>query len=140
MEKLYTAHVDVRSGREGSVRSDDGLLEARLAFPKSLGGDGKGTNPEQLFAAGYAACFGSTLAAIAKADKVALTDVAIAAEVDMLHEHGTFDLAVRLAVDAKGIDRATLLGLIEKAKQACPYSRATRSSLATTISVAEGVR
>ena len=140
METLYTAHVKVRSGRDGSVSSDDGLLEARLAFPKSLGGDGKGTNPEQLFAAGYAACFGSTLAAIAKAEKAVLTDVSIASEVDMLHDQGTFDLAVRLTVDATGIDRATLLGLIEKAKSACPYSRATRSSLATTITVAEGVR
>ena len=140
MAKLYTAHVDVRSGRDGSIRSEDGLLDARLAFPKSLGGDGLGTNPEQLFAAGYAACFGSTLSALAKAGGTPIRDVAIASEVDMLHDQGTFDLALRLTVSAAGVDRQRLEALIEQAKQACPYSRATRSSLSTTISVAEGIR
>jgi osmotically inducible protein OsmC len=139
MEKLYTAQVEVRSGRDGSVRSNDGLLDSRLAFPKALGGDGNGTNPEQLFAAGYAACFGSTLGLVAKAEKHVLTDVSIVSEVDMLHEAGTYDLAVRLTVRAKGADRATLLALIEKTKQACPYSRSTRSSISTTITVAEGI-
>ncbi len=140
MDTLYTARVNVRSGRDGSVRSDDGSLEARLAFPTSMGGDGKGTNPEQLFAAGYAACFGSTVAAIAKAAGKPLADVEVAAEVDMLHDAGAFDLAVRLTVRAAGADRGALEGFVEQAKQACPYSRATRGSLATTIAVAGGLR
>jgi Ohr subfamily peroxiredoxin len=136
MAILYTAKVDVRSGRDGSVLSDDGRLDARLAFPTALGGDGNGTNPEQLFAAGYAACFGSTLAAIGKAEHTPLANVAIAAEVDMLHDAGTYDLAVRLVVRADGIPREALERLIEKAKQACPYARATRTSLAVSIVVA----
>jgi Ohr subfamily peroxiredoxin len=136
MAILYTAKVDVRSGRDGSIHSDDGRLDARLAFPKNLGGDGNGTNPEQLFGAGYAACFGSTLAAIGKAEQIPLTNVSIQSEVDMLHEAGTYDLAVRLVVRADGIGRDALEGLIEKARQACPYARATRTSLATSIVVA----
>lgn len=135
MTILYTARVQVRGGRDGSMRSDDGLLEARLAVPVPMGGDGKGTNPEQLFAAGYAACFASTLAAIAKASGHSLTDVTIAAEVDVGVENGAYDLAIRLVVSGAGVDRATLEPLIERAKSACPYSRATRNNLACAVSV-----
>ena len=136
MDKLYTAQVTVRAGRDGSIRSDDGRLEARLAFPRSMGGDGNGTNPEQLFAAGYAACFATTLAAVGKAAGTPLRDVEVSSEVDVLHEAGTFDLGVRLVVKATGAERRALEALIEKAKQACPYSRATKGSLATSITVA----
>lgn len=138
MSTIYTARVTVRSGRDGSVRSDDSALSAPLAFPKGMGGDGKGTNPEQLLAAGYAACFGSTLRAIAKASHKTLEDVVLLAEVDVLAEAGVYDLAIRVAVSAKGADEATLRDLVEKAKVACPYSRALRDSIATTITVAAG--
>ncbi|MBC7975151.1 MAG: Ohr family peroxiredoxin [Myxococcales bacterium] len=139
MTTIYTAKVTVRSGRDGTIASDDGKLEARLAFPKSLGGDGAGTNPEQLLAAGYAACFGSTLTAVAKASGKVLSNVEIGAEVDMLHDAGTYDLAVRLIVNAKGADRPALLGFIEQTLQACPYSRATRHTLATSVVLATEV-
>jgi Ohr subfamily peroxiredoxin len=136
MQTLYTAKVHVDGGRDGAVASEDGLLKGRLAFPKALGGDGNGLNPEHLFAAGYAACFASTLSVVAKAQGAALTGVAIDSEVDMLHEAGTFDLAIRLLVHAKGVDRPTLEGIVEKAKAACPYSRATRNSISSTVRIA----
>jgi Ohr subfamily peroxiredoxin len=137
MTVLYTAKVHVTSGRDGAVRSQDGLLSARLAFPTSLGGDGQGTNPEQLFAAGYAACFLSTLKLIGKSEGTPLTNAAIDAEVDMLNVDGTYDLGVRLSVRAEGADERTLLALIEKTKKACPYSRATFATVKTTIGVAK---
>lgn len=136
MTTLYTARAQVISGRDGSVRTDDGKLETRLAFPKSLGGDGNGTNPEQLFAAGYGACFGSTLATIAKAEGAALRNVHVDSEVDMNNESGNYDLAVRLAVRAENVDRPTLEALVEKAKAACPYSRAIRGNVVTAITIA----
>jgi Ohr subfamily peroxiredoxin len=136
MKTLYTAHVTVRSGRDGSIRSSDGLLEARLAFPTALGGDGKGTNPEQLFAAGYAACFASTLTLVAKKKGLTLTNVSVDSEVDMLNEGEVFDLAVRLKVHASGADRAALEDVLEAAREVCPYARATRKSLATSVTLA----
>jgi len=136
MKVIYTGTVHIDGGRNGTIRSDDGKLEAKLAFPKALGGDGEGTNPEQLFGAGYAACFTSTLAHLAKSDGIELARVRVTAEVDMLHDAGTYDLAVRLLVAAEGPDRTTLEGLIERAKTACPYSRATRTTLATSIRLA----
>lgn len=138
MKTLYTAKVDVRSGRDGTIRSDDGQLDVRLDFPAALGGKGAGTNPEQLFAAGYAACFATSLSATAKESGSPLTQVAVASEVDMLHDGTTWDLAVRLVVRAEGVSRSVLAGLIEKTKTVCPYSRATRGSLATSVTIAEG--
>jgi Ohr subfamily peroxiredoxin len=134
MKAIYTAKVAVRGGRGGSVSSDDGHLRAALAFPAALGGDGRGTNPEQLFAAGYAACFASTLGALAREAGVALGAVDVDAEVDLLHDGAKrFDLAVRLRVRAPGADAERLAGLIERAKEACPYARATRGALATDV-------
>ena len=135
MSTLYTGKVQVRGGRDGSVRSDDGQLEARLAFPKSMGGDGKGANPEQLFGAGYAACFASTVAAIGRAEGTPVANVTVDAEVDVVKEGDTFDLRARLTVRAEGTEHQRLTALVEKAKLACPYSRATRSTIATTVTV-----
>lgn len=136
MKTLYTGKVTVRGGRDGSIRSSDGLLDVPLAFPPALGGSGKGTNPEQLFGAGYAACFASTVALVAKGQGLTLTDVSVDAEVDMLNEGSVFDLGVRLLVHASGADRPTLEGVIAKARDACPYSRATRNTLATVVTLA----
>ncbi len=135
MSTIYTANVTIKSGRDGSARSDDGRLDARLAFPVALGGDGQGTNPEQLFAAGYGACFAGTLTAIAKAEGKPVSDVEVGAEVDMMLRDGTYDLGVRLAVKAAGVDRATLDALVEKAKLACPYARATRNNVESRVRV-----
>jgi lipoyl-dependent peroxiredoxin len=134
MKAIYTAKVAVRGGRNGHVVSDDGHLRAPLAFPAPLGGDGRGTNPEQLFAAGYAACFASSLGAVAREAGVGLGQVDVDAEVDMLHDgEKRFDLAVRLLVRASGVDPASLAALVERTKEVCPYARATRGSLATEI-------
>ncbi|MBC8072224.1 MAG: Ohr family peroxiredoxin [Deltaproteobacteria bacterium] len=135
MTTLYTAHVHIDSGRDGSIRADDGKLEARLAYPKSLGGDGDGTNPEQLFGAAYGACFGSTLSTIAKAEGKVLRNVHVDAEVELHSEDGNYGLAVRLGVRAEGVDRPGLEGLIEKAKVTCPYARAVRNNVVTTVSL-----
>ena len=134
MKTIYTGNVRVKGGRDGRVESDDGNLGAALAFPTALGGDGKGTNPEQLFGAGYAACFASTLGAVAKASGAKIESLDVDAEVDMLHDgQSKFDLAVRLLVKASGITQSQLDTFVESAKEACPYSRATRNSIATSI-------
>lgn len=133
MSVLYTAEVHVKGGREGSIKSNDGRLEARLTFPTALGGNGEGTNPEQLFAAGYGACFAATLGVLAKADGIALTHVEVNAQVELTNEQGLFQLGVNLAVNARGAERRHLETLIEKAKQTCPYSRATRNNVVTRV-------
>ena len=135
MKTLYTATIQVKSGRDGAARSDDGHLEAKLAFPKALGGTGEGTNPEQLFAAAYAACFASTVQTIAKAERLPIGDVAIRGEVDILLEGTTYDLAVRLFLTADGLDRASLTAVVEKAKAACPYARAIRNNVKTEVTL-----
>lgn len=135
MTVLYTGRVHVESGRNGTIRSEDEKLDAKLAFPKALGGDGSGTNPEQLFGAGYAACFASTIAHIAKTEGQPVGRVSVDAEVDMLQENGAYDLAVRLVVSADGPSRAALEAIVEKAKVACPYSRATRTTIPTTVRI-----
>ncbi len=136
MSILYTAKVRLRSGRDGSVRAEDGNLDVRLALPVALGGDGKGTNPEQLFAAGYGACFASTLATLGKAGGTPLTSVDVEAEVDILLEGGTYDLGIRLKIDAKGVDDPVLRDLVERAKLACPYSRATKNNVTASVILA----
>ncbi|NOU30700.1 MAG: Ohr family peroxiredoxin [Polyangiaceae bacterium] len=133
MSILYTAHATVKNGRDGSVRTDDGKLELALAFPESLGGSGKGTNPEQLFAAGYGACFASTLANVAKAEGELVRNVQVDSAVDLHFDAVNYDLGVRLTVRAEGVDQATLDALVEKAKAACPYSRATRNNVITSV-------
>ncbi|MBC7795019.1 MAG: Ohr family peroxiredoxin [Clostridia bacterium] len=135
MSTLYTAKVAVEGGRNGIARSADGRLETRLAFPVALGGTGEGTNPEQLFGAGYAACFASTLEVVAKADGLKLPQVSVDAEVDIVQTDGDMDLAVRLSVRAQGVAKATLESLIAKAENACPYARAVRHNVKTIIAV-----
>jgi Ohr subfamily peroxiredoxin len=136
MNVIYTGRVTVQGGRNGRASSDDARLVLPLAFPRALGGDGQGSNPEQLFGAGYAACFASTVGAVARAAGVKLGDVVVEAEVDMLHDGGAlFDLAIRLVVRATGIAQPDLESLVERAKEACPYSRATRGTLSTQVRV-----
>ncbi len=137
MAVLYTAKVTVRSGRDGAVRSEDGALDARLAFPASMGGDGRGTNPEQLFGAGFAACFGSSLAHVARAAGTALSDLRVDAEVDILVEGERFDLAARLTIHAAGVDRQRLAALVEQTRVVCPYARLTRDRITTQYLLGE---
>ncbi|CAL9554462.1 Organic hydroperoxide resistance protein OhrB [Streptomyces sp. enrichment culture] len=130
MNPLYTAVATATHGRDGRAVSSDGKLDLALGFPVEMGGDGKGTNPEQLFAAGYAACFGSALGAVGRAAKVDVTDAAVTAEVGIGKEGEGFALAVTLRVELPDtVDQETGRKLVEQAHQVCPYSNATRGNI-----------
>jgi Ohr subfamily peroxiredoxin len=137
-EKLvYTAKTHTTGGRDnGTARSSDGRLEINLSIP---GGAGTGTNPEQLFAAGWSACFLGAMAAVARKRKMRLpADAAIDAEVDLNLNvaDGTYHLRVRLNVGLPGIDRTLAQDIVNEAHQICPYSRATRGNIDVTIILA----
>jgi len=131
---LYTAKAHTSGGREGgSSRTDDGRLDVKISLP---GGPGAGTNPEQLFAAGWSTCFLSAIKLVAGKKRVSLpADVAIDAEVDLGTAHGTFGLAARLNVSLPGMERQAAQALVEAAHQVCPYSNATRGNIDVTITV-----
>jgi lipoyl-dependent peroxiredoxin len=139
---LYTAHAQSTGGRTGSSKTDDGRLAVTLDTPKGLGGnDGPGTNPEQLFAAGYSACFLGALKAVARNEKVKIPDDAtIDASVSIgenANEGGVgFNIAVELKVTIPGFEQAQAQELVEKAHQFCPYSNATRGNIDVKLSVA----
>jgi Ohr subfamily peroxiredoxin len=131
---LYTAHTHTTGGREGSARSSDGRLEVKLSSP---GAAGDGTNPEQLFAAGWSACFLSALGVAAGKKKVALPrDRAVDAEVDLGTNEGGFVLRARLHVSLPGVDRDVAKALVDAAHQICPYSKATRGNIVVELHVA----
>ena len=131
---LYTAKAHTTGGREGGTsRTDDGQLEVKLSTP---GTPGTGTNPEQLFAAGWSACFLSAIKLAASKAKVKLpADVAIDAEVDLGTTHGAYVLAARLNVSLPGLEREVAQALVDEAHQLCPYSNATRGNIDVSINV-----
>ncbi|MDO6694807.1 organic hydroperoxide resistance protein [Aliiglaciecola sp. 3_MG-2023] len=133
----YTAKATATGGREGTAKSDDGRLEVNLSTPKGLGGDdGQGTNPEQLFAAGYAACFIGALKVVAGSAKISLpSDTSINSEVSIGAIDGGFGIAVKLAVLLGDMDKAAALELVNKAHQVCPYSNATRGNIEVELTV-----
>ena len=133
----YTAKATATGGREGFAKSDDGRLNVNLSTPKGLGGDdGQGTNPEQLFAAGYAACFIGALKFVAGSEKIALpSDTYINSEVSIGAIDAGFGIAVKLAVSLGDMDKAAAQALVEKAHQVCPYSNATRGNIEVELSV-----
>ena len=131
---LYTARAHTTGGRDGASRTDDGRLDVTLSSP---GTAGTGTNPEQLFAAGYSACFIGALKAVAARQKVSLpADLAIDAEVDLGPVGQAYGIAVRLTVRLPGLDRAAAQALVDTAHQVCPYSNATRGNIDVTIALA----
>ncbi len=131
---MYTAKAHTTGGREGAARSDDERLDVKLSRP---GGPGGGTNPEQLFAAGWSACFLSSMQVVAGRTKMTLPpDLAIDAEVDLGPTGDAFGVAVRLSVSLPGVEREAALRLVEAAHQVCPYSRATRGNIDVAISLA----
>lgn len=136
MSALYTAKVTVTGGRTGHIKSTDGLLELDLAMPKELGGKGGATNPEQLFAAGYGACFESALQHIAKKQNIPLKNTEILATVELHsnNENG-FKLAVSLAIEIQGIQQQVAEELVNHAHQVCPYSNAIRNNVDVRLSV-----
>ena len=135
----YTAHATTTGGRNGHVESSDGLVKADLSVPKEIGGPGKAgaSNPEQLFAAGYSACFGGAVEYAASLEKVNAGPVTVTADVtiDNQPERGFF-LAVVLKTHVEGIDHATAERLARKAhEEICPYSKATRGNVDVTLEV-----
>ncbi len=136
MSVLYTANARTAGGREGHVQTDDGLLSLDLAMPKSLGGKGNATNPEQLFAAGYAACFESAVRHVARLQKLPLADASVASSVSLSQNaEGGFALSVALAVETKGLDQATAEELVATAHRVCPYSNAVRGNIDVALTV-----
>ncbi|MDO0933608.1 organic hydroperoxide resistance protein [Streptomyces sp. DG2A-72] len=130
MDALYTAVATATHGRDGRAVSSDGRIDLKLAPPVELGGNGEGTNPEQLFAAGYAACFGSALGLVGRQAKVDVSDAAVTAEVGIGKQGEGFGLKVTLRVELPdGLDEATGRKLVETAHQVCPYSNATRGNI-----------
>lgn len=134
---LYTARTHTTGGRDGASRSDDGLLDVKLTPPPGLGGKGGATNPEQLFGAGYSACFMGALKHVAGLKKVAVpADAAIDAEVDLGPIPQGFGIAVRMKIALPGLDRAVAQDLIDTAHGVCPYSNATRGNINVTLTLA----
>jgi osmotically inducible protein OsmC len=138
MQVLYTATATANGGRQGHVRSSDGVLDVPLLYPKELGGPGgAATNPEQLFAAGYAACFENALMRVARERKAPLQGSSVTAHVGIgREEDGYFRLKVDLEVSAPGRERAELeeFALIAQ-EEVCPYSRATRGNIEVSVHV-----
>ena len=139
MQVVYTASATATGdGRSGHTRSSDGVLDLDLAVPKEMGGPGGAfTNPEQLFAAGYAACFHSALKLVAAKQKITLTDTAITVDVGIgPNAQGGFGLQVAIEAELPGLDEATAKALLDTAHQVCPYSNATRGNVEVSLVVA----
>ena len=135
---LYTATATATARREGRAKSDDGVLDVALVPPKALGGSGVGgTNPEQLFAAGYAACFGSALSHVARAQKITPGPVSITAKVSLGQVGQGFGLAVELVASIPELPREQATALLDTAHQVCPYSNATRGNIVVDVRLAE---
>ncbi len=139
MKALYTAEaLATGEGRNGHTRSTDGRVDLDLAVPTEMGGSGDGANPEQLFAAGYAACFHSALQMVARQDKANVADSAVGAQVSIGQlDGGGFGLAVTLEISLPHLPRAQAQELTEKAHQVCPYSNATRGNIEVTLTVTD---
>lgn len=138
MDVLYTAQATARGGREGEVVSDDGVLDLQLVLPKELGGPGgDATNPEQLFAAGYAACFQGALGVVARKEKVDTSGSVVTGKVTIgpIRGGAAYGIAVELDVSIPGVEKARAQELVDAAHQVCPYSNATRGNIDVTLSV-----
>jgi lipoyl-dependent peroxiredoxin len=137
LEKVvYTAFATATGGRDGRATSNDSKLDAALSVPKEMGGRGEGTNPEQLFAAGYSACFLGAMGFVAGQQKKALpAGTKIDGEVDIGPIPNAFGIAVRLNITLPGMDRDAAEALVAAAHQVCPYSNATRGNISVTLTV-----
>jgi Ohr subfamily peroxiredoxin len=138
MAALYTAHATATSGRNGHAATDDKVIDVQLSVPKPMGGEGKAgaTNPEQLFATGYAACFGGAVEFVANKHKIAHGPVTVASAVTFNADDSGFFISVVLEVKVEGVDRATAEKLVAEAHTVCPYSKATKGNVAVELKVA----
>lgn len=133
----YTAVATAENGRDGRVATDDGRLDVVVNPPKEMGGSGAGTNPEQLFAAGYSACFQGALGVVARKENADISGSTVTAKVGIGQtEAGGFGLEVAITASIPNVDAATAQSLIEKAHQVCPYSSATRGNIKVELAVA----
>jgi lipoyl-dependent peroxiredoxin len=134
---IYTAHAKATGGRDGRATSSDGVLDVKLATPRELGGaGGVGTNPEQLFAAGYSACFIGAIKFVAARDKIALTgDISIDGSVGIGPLPTGFGIEVTLKISLPGLPRSAAESLVQKAHIVCPYSNATRGNIEVQLLV-----
>ena len=134
---LYTAHATSTGGRTGTSKTDDGRLSLTLSTPKELGGDGgAGTNPEQLFAAGYSACFIGAMKAVAAKQKISLpAEVSISADVGIAPIPAGFGIQIAMRISVPGMDKAAAEALVAAAHQVCPYSNATRGNIDVSLTI-----
>ncbi len=138
MSALYSTKVTAIGGRNGTIRSDDGLLDLHLALPTAMGGTGKATNPEQLFAGGYAACFENAVIHVSrnKSDKITDKNIEVTAEVGLEpNGNGGFRLEVSLDVIISGVNQTVAEEIVTAAHAVCPYSNAIRGNIDVAISV-----
>ncbi|GAA2762228.1 organic hydroperoxide resistance protein [Streptomyces paradoxus] len=130
---LYTAVATAENGRDGRVATDDGKLDVVVNPPKEMGGSGAGTNPEQLFAAGYSACFQGALGVVARQEGADLTGSTVTAKVGLGKNGDGFGIIVEISADIPEVDRGVARSLIGKAHEVCPYSKATRGNITVTL-------
>ncbi|MEU4462365.1 organic hydroperoxide resistance protein [Streptomyces sp. NPDC024017] len=130
---LYTAVATAENGRDGRVATDDGKLDVVVNPPKEMGGSGAGTNPEQLFAAGYSACFQGALGVVARQEGADLSGSTVTAKVGLGKNGDGFGIIVEISADIPKVDRGAARSLIEKAHEVCPYSKATRGNITVTL-------
>jgi Ohr subfamily peroxiredoxin len=136
VDVLYTAVATAENGRDGRVATDDGKLDVVVNPPREMGGSGDGTNPEQLFAAGFSACFQSALGVVARREKADISGSTVTARVGLGRTRdGGFGLTVELTASLPGQDRETALQLVKEAHRVCPYSRATEGNIEVTLDV-----
>ena len=140
MTAIYTASATATGeGRNGHSRSSDGILSVDLATPVEMGGPGGATNPEQLFAAGYSACFLSALKLVARRSKADVRDVAVTTDVGLnSNGSGGFVLSVALHIEMSGVDQVTAEAFVATAHSVCPYSNATRGNIEVTVDTIVG--
>ncbi len=140
MPEVYrTTAVSTGDGRNGHSRTTDGMVDVDLATPKEQGGPGGATNPEQLFAAGYAGCFHSSLKVAARGERITLTDSQVAVTVGLVKEDGAFSLAVSIEAELPGIPREQGEHLLALAHGRCPYSKATQGNIDVQLRLAQTV-
>ncbi|QKW49701.1 organic hydroperoxide resistance protein [Streptomyces buecherae] len=136
VEVAYTAVATAENGRDGRVATDDGKLEVTVNPPREMGGSGAGTNPEQLFAAGYSACFQSALGVVARREKADVSGSTVTARVGLgKTPDGGFGLTVEISTHIPNVTADAARDLVEKAHQVCPYSRATRGNIEVSLAV-----
>ncbi len=140
IKPLYTAHATATGGRNGQVKSSDNILELEIRSPKELGGSGGATNPEQLFAAGYAACFDNALNLVIRQARLKTGTTSVAASVTLgALETGGYGLSAELTVNIPGVEQDAAEQLVQQAHQVCPYSNATRNNIPVILNVTTNV-